>query len=81
MLFSDGLVEVSVYVNLSQEEFRAPEYASDGATMVFNHVLQGIEVGVVGDIPLATAKKIAESITPASVDSAKTNDRNSKGEQ
>ena len=49
--------------------------------MVFNHVLQGIEVGVVGDIPLATAKKIAESITPANVDSAKVNDLNSKGEQ
>ena len=25
MLFSDGLVEISVYVNLSQENFRAPE--------------------------------------------------------
>ncbi|HBY85214.1 MAG TPA: transcriptional regulator [Colwellia sp.] len=81
MLFSDGLVEVSVYVNLSQEEFRAPEYASDGATVVFNHILQGVEVGVVGDIPLATAKKIAESITPASIDNAKANDLNSKGEQ
>ncbi|HCM46258.1 MAG TPA: transcriptional regulator [Colwellia sp.] len=67
MLFSDGLTEVSVYVNPSNENFRAPEYASDGATMVFNHILQGVEVGVVGDIPLATAKKIAESIIPVSV--------------
>ncbi|KGJ89076.1 MucB/RseB C-terminal domain-containing protein [Colwellia psychrerythraea] len=65
MLFSDGLVDISVYVNLSQENFRAPEYASDGATMVFNHIVQGIEVGVVGNIPLVTAKKIAESIVPA----------------
>ena len=64
MLFSDGLVEISVYVNPSQESFRAPEYASDGATMVFNHIVQGIEIGVVGDIPLITAKKIAESIAP-----------------
>ncbi|TMM47478.1 MucB/RseB C-terminal domain-containing protein [Colwellia ponticola] len=62
MLFSDGLTEVSVYVNLSKEKFRDPEYASDGATMVFNQIVRGIEVGIVGDIPLATAQKIAESI-------------------
>ena len=68
MLFSDGLVEISVYVNLSQENFRAAEYASDGATMVFNHIVQGVEVGVVGDIPLTTAKLIAESIVLATND-------------
>ncbi len=67
MLFSDGLVEVSVYVNPSPEKFRTPEYANDGATMVFNHILQGVEVGVVGDIPLLTAKKIAESIGPITI--------------
>lgn len=81
MLFSDGLVEVSVYVNPSQEKFRAPEYASDGATIVFNHIMQGIEVGVVGDIPLATAKKIAESIAPAVVDNVEGNAQRSIGEQ
>ncbi|PKI12690.1 MucB/RseB C-terminal domain-containing protein [Colwellia sp. 12G3] len=71
MLFSDGLTEVSVYVNPSKETFRAAEYASDGATMVFNHILQGVEVGIVGDIPLATAIKMAESIVPAKVDDIK----------
>ena len=81
MLFSDGLVEISVYVNLSQENFRAPEYASDGATMVFNHIVQGIEVGIVGDIPLATAKKIAESIVPATKGNAINNVQRSVREQ
>ncbi|NQZ26231.1 MAG: MucB/RseB C-terminal domain-containing protein [Colwellia sp.] len=81
MLFSDGLVEISVYVNLSQENFRAPEYASDGATMVFNHIVQGIEVGIVGDIPLTTAKKIAESIVPATKDNAINNVQRSVREQ
>lgn len=81
MLFSDGLVEISIYVNLSQENFRAPEYASDGATMVFNHIVQGIEVGIVGDIPLATAKKIAESIVPATRDNAINNVQRSVREQ
>jgi sigma-E factor negative regulatory protein RseB len=70
MLFSDGLTEVSVYVNPSKENFRTPEYASDGATMVFNIIVQGIEIGIVGDIPLATAKKIAESIVPAKINNA-----------
>lgn len=64
MLFSDGLVEISVYVNASQDQFREPEYASDGATTVYNHIVQGIEIGVVGDIPLITAQRIAESIAP-----------------
>ncbi len=73
MLFSDGLVEISVYVNPSQEAFRSPEYASDGATIVFNQIVQGVEVGVVGDIPLTTAKKIAESIVPAVKLKAKSN--------
>ena len=81
MLFSDGLVEISVYVNLSTESFRAPEYASDGATMVFNHIVQGIEVGIVGDIPLATAKKIAESIVPATKDNAINNVQRSVRDQ
>ena len=81
MLFSDGLVEISIYVNLSQENFRAPEYASDGATMVFNHIVQGIEVGIVGDIPLATAKKIAESIVPATKGNAINNVQRSVREQ
>lgn len=65
MLFSDGLIEISVYVNLSQENLRAPEYANDGATMVYNHIVQGVEIGVVGAIPLTTAQKIADSIVPA----------------
>ena len=80
ILFTDGLVAISVYVNPSQEKFRAAEYANDGATMVFNQIEQGIEVGVVGDIPLATAKKIAQSIGPAMNVSEKNNDQRSVSE-
>ncbi len=71
VMFSDGLIDVSVYVNPSKEKFMAAEYASDGATLVFNHILQGIEVGIVGDIPLITARKIAESIIASSGNSKK----------
>lgn len=66
MLFSDGLVDISVYVNPSSKKERAVEYASDGATLVFNQIINGLEVSVVGKIPLITAKKIADSIAPTS---------------
>jgi sigma-E factor negative regulatory protein RseB len=62
LMFSDGLIDLSVYVNSTKINFMAPEYASDGATIVFNHISQGMEVGIVGDIPLVTARKIADSI-------------------
>ncbi len=66
MLFSDGLIDVSVYVNASHHKQRAVEYASYGATLVLNQVVNGNEVSVVGKITPNTAKRIAESIGPAS---------------
>ncbi len=67
MLFSDGLIDLSVYVNPSQEKQRPVEYASDGATLVLSQVAKGLEVSVVGKVTLSTAKKIADSIGPADV--------------
>ena len=63
MLFNDGLVDISVYVNPSQYKQRAIEYASDGATLVLNQVINNVEVSVVGKIPLASAKKIVNSVS------------------
>ena len=63
MLFSDGLVDISIYVNASKEKQRNSDFAMDGATLVLNQVNEGIEVSVVGKIPSKTAKKIADSIT------------------
>jgi len=63
MLFNDGLIDISVYVNPSQEKQRAIEYAHDGATIVLSHVVNNIEVSVVGKIPLASAKKIVSSLS------------------
>jgi len=62
MLFSDGLVNVSVYINKSIDKERAVEYVMDGATVVLNQVKKGFEVSVVGKIPSKTAKAIADSI-------------------
>lgn len=62
MLFNDGLVDISVYVNNSTEKQRPPEHVNDGATLVFNQVTNGIEISVVGKIPVATANAIAKSV-------------------
>ncbi|MDP7592524.1 MAG: MucB/RseB C-terminal domain-containing protein [Litorilituus sp.] len=63
MLFNDGLIDISVYVNPSQEKQRPIEYAQDGATIVLNNVENNIEVSVVGKIPLSSAKKIVNSLS------------------
>ena len=65
MHFSDGLVDISVYVNPSEDKQRPLEYAHDGATIVLNQVNNAIEVSVVGKIPLNTAKKIANGLVSA----------------
>ena len=60
-LFSDGLVDVSVYVTPSQNQ-RQADFVLDGATVAFNQSISGVEISVVGKIPSQTAKKIADSV-------------------
>ena len=62
ILFSDNLIDVSVYVSPSKDKYRATEVARDGATVVLNQVNNSYEVSVVGKIPTSTAKKIADSV-------------------
>ncbi|WP_448548802.1 MucB/RseB C-terminal domain-containing protein [Thalassotalea fusca] len=62
ILFSDGLVDISVYVNPSRESQRATDFVFDGATVALNQVVNGMEVSVVGKIPSGTAKRIADSV-------------------
>ncbi|MBU2894439.1 MucB/RseB C-terminal domain-containing protein [Colwellia sp. D2M02] len=69
ILLSDGLVEISVYINPSNIQQRPIEYASDGATAVFSQIVDGLEVSVVGKIPLETAKMIADSVGPVATNS------------
>ncbi|GHE86178.1 MucB/RseB C-terminal domain-containing protein [Thalassotalea profundi] len=62
MMFSDGLVDISVYVSPSNVRQRAVEFLMDGATVALNQVNNGFEVSVVGKIPSQTAKAIADSV-------------------
>ncbi|MEW6991421.1 MucB/RseB C-terminal domain-containing protein [Colwelliaceae bacterium 6441] len=63
VLFGDGLVDVSVYMTPSKEPQRVADYVMDGATVALSQVINGYEVSVVGKIPSATAKQIADSVS------------------
>lgn len=61
-LYSDGLVEVSVFVQRPLPGRRPSGALSSGATTVYVHNAGGFDVSVVGNVPSATAKAIAESV-------------------
>ncbi|MCG7548276.1 MULTISPECIES: MucB/RseB C-terminal domain-containing protein [Pseudoalteromonas] len=61
-LYSDGLVEVSVFVQRPLTGQRASGALTSGATTVYVHNAGAFDVSVVGKIPVETAKNIAESV-------------------
>ena len=63
MLFSDGLVDISVYVSSAAQEQQPLGYAYDGATVVLTKVFNELAVSIVGKIPTSTAVKIADSVS------------------
>ncbi|KZN37768.1 MucB/RseB C-terminal domain-containing protein [Pseudoalteromonas luteoviolacea] len=64
-LFSDGLVEVSVFVQRPLTGQRASGALTSGATTVYVHNAGAYDVSVVGKVPVDTAKSIAESVKRA----------------
>lgn len=64
-LFSDGLVEFSVFVQRPIASNRPSGALSSGATTVYVHNSGAFDVSVVGKIPARTAKNIAESVKRA----------------
>lgn len=61
-LFSDGLVEYSVYVQRPIESFNSPLVLKDGGTSFVMVHADGFDVTVVGMLPAETAFKIAKSV-------------------
>ncbi|MCF6435800.1 MULTISPECIES: MucB/RseB C-terminal domain-containing protein [Pseudoalteromonas] len=61
-LFSDGLVDISVFVQRPLPGQRPSGALSSGATTVYVHNSGAFDVSVVGNIPAMTAKSIAESV-------------------
>ena len=61
-LFSDGLTEISVYIQRPLGSFSEPVVLKNGATsMVMRHA-GGFDVSVVGKVPLKTVYKMAFSV-------------------
>ena len=64
-LFSDGFVEVSVFIQRPLPGKRLSGALTSGATTVYVHNGGNFDVSVVGNVPSMTAKAIAESVTRA----------------
>ena len=61
-LFSDGLVNVSVYIQAGTGGFQDDVNLNNGANTVHSRTDGKVQVTVVGDIPLVTAQLMAKSI-------------------
>ena len=64
--FTDGLATFSVFIERSAK-FSLPEMATHvGGTVVITRHIKGVkgQITVVGEVPLATARRVAESVEP-----------------
>lgn len=63
ILYSDGLANVSVFIESSTEEIRA-SHSRVGTSNSFSVQIDGHQVTAVGEVPAATARRIASSMRP-----------------
>lgn len=61
-LYSDGLVEVSIYVQRPLDSFKSPIVLKDGATSFVMLRSSGFDVTVVGKVPAEVAYQIATNV-------------------
>ncbi len=61
-LYSDGLVDVSVYLESVQASFNKDFALRNGVTTFLSRVVNGAQVTVIGEIPPQTAQAIAASV-------------------
>lgn len=64
LVFSDGLASVSLFIEaLGKNSAPKLGHATQGATNVYASVMGGYQVIVVGEVPQATVRKIAEAVS------------------
>lgn len=61
-LFSDGLSTATVYLRTQGDEAFNNQFAQQENLIIFTHLIGNREVVVIGDIPMPTAEKIAQSV-------------------
>lgn len=62
-MYSDGLFSFSIYVSDSDNLSLKGQLVRQGRRTLHSYVKDNVEISVVGDIPPATAKRIAQSVT------------------
>lgn len=62
MMYGDGLVRFSVYINEIGDGRETATIMTKGATSFYSELRDGVEVAVIGRIPPETAKRIAANI-------------------
>jgi sigma-E factor negative regulatory protein RseB len=64
IMLNDGIVDVSIYIAAKKIPLEEKQkVVQHGATMVYTQQKGAIEVNVVGDIPVVTAKRLVESVS------------------
>ncbi|MGF1687717.1 sigma-E factor regulatory protein RseB [Photobacterium japonica] len=61
-MYSDGLFSFSIYVSAADNFTVREQLVRQGRRTLHSYMLKGKEVTVVGDIPPATARRVAESV-------------------
>ncbi|GAA5218397.1 MucB/RseB C-terminal domain-containing protein [Corallincola platygyrae] len=64
MMFSDGLIKFSVYINKVESQEERGSLVTRGALSLFSLINSGVEITVVGRMPPETAQRIAETVYP-----------------
>jgi sigma-E factor negative regulatory protein RseB len=63
-MLNDGIVSVSIYISAEKPALnKKKKVIQRGATVLYTHQKDGVEINVVGDIPAVTAKRLIESIS------------------
>lgn len=64
IMLNDGIVSVSIYISEKKIALNEKQkIIQRGATVLYTHQKGGVEINIVGEIPIITAKRLVESVT------------------
>ncbi|TNH09245.1 MucB/RseB C-terminal domain-containing protein [Testudinibacter sp. TR-2022] len=63
VMFSDGLFSFSLYINHNIEDKLGEHYWQQAGNTIYSEVLNNREITLIGQIPLATAKRIVKDLS------------------
>ena len=64
IMLNDGIVSVSIYISAKKVALdEKQKIIQRGATVLYTYQRDDVEINVVGDIPVVTAKRLIESVS------------------